>query len=77
MTTRKAPFRGRGTALRVKVVRLPHAEGLPLPAYQSTGSAGRICPLVQVALIAFMASLAFRFIVPDLGPNRAPGRPAA
>lgn len=40
MTTRKAPFRGRGTALRVKVVRLPNADGLPLPAYQSTGSAG-------------------------------------
>ena len=27
-------------ARRVKVVRLPHAEGLPLPAYQSVGAAG-------------------------------------
>jgi dUTP pyrophosphatase len=25
---------------RVRVVRLPHAEGLPLPAYQSAGAAG-------------------------------------
>ena len=29
-----------GARLRVKVVRLPHAEGLPLPAYQSDGAAG-------------------------------------
>jgi dUTP pyrophosphatase len=27
-------------AVRVKVVRLPHAEGLPLPAYQTAGAAG-------------------------------------
>jgi dUTP diphosphatase len=27
-------------ALRAKVVRLPHGEGLPLPAYQTEGSAG-------------------------------------
>jgi dUTP diphosphatase len=27
-------------AIRVKVVRLSHAEGLPLPAYQSEGAAG-------------------------------------
>jgi dUTP pyrophosphatase len=27
-------------AMRVKVVRLPHGEGLPLPAYQSDGAAG-------------------------------------
>lgn len=26
--------------VRVKVVQQPHAEGLPLPAYQSTGAAG-------------------------------------
>jgi dUTP pyrophosphatase len=26
--------------LRVKVVRLPHAKGLPLPSYQSDGAAG-------------------------------------
>jgi dUTP pyrophosphatase len=25
---------------RIKVVRLPHADGLPLPAYQSAGAAG-------------------------------------
>ena len=30
----------RARARRVKVVRLPHAEGLPLPAYQSPGAAG-------------------------------------
>jgi dUTP pyrophosphatase len=30
----------RPRARRVKVVRLPHAEGLPLPAYQSAGAAG-------------------------------------
>jgi dUTP pyrophosphatase len=30
----------RARARRVKVVRLPHADGLPLPAYQSTGAAG-------------------------------------
>jgi dUTP pyrophosphatase len=30
----------RARARRVKVVRLPHAEGLPLPAYQSDGAAG-------------------------------------
>jgi dUTP pyrophosphatase len=29
-----------GRARRVKVVRLPHAAGLPLPAYQSAGAAG-------------------------------------
>jgi dUTP diphosphatase len=29
-----------GARLRVKIVRLPHAEGLPLPAYQSAGAAG-------------------------------------
>jgi len=34
---RRASARAR---LRVKVVRLPHAEGLPLPAYQSAGAAG-------------------------------------
>jgi dUTP pyrophosphatase len=28
------------TALRVKVMRLPHAADLPLPAYQSAGAAG-------------------------------------
>jgi dUTP pyrophosphatase len=27
-------------AVRAKVVRLPHGEGLPLPAYQSEGAAG-------------------------------------
>jgi dUTP pyrophosphatase len=27
-------------ALRIRVMRLPHAEGLPLPAYQSEGAAG-------------------------------------
>ena len=27
-------------SLRVKVVRLPHAKGLALPAYQSAGAAG-------------------------------------
>ena len=30
----------RTRALRGKVVRLPHAKGLPLPAYQSAGAAG-------------------------------------
>jgi dUTP pyrophosphatase len=33
----------RGSAdarLRIKLMRLPHAEGLPLPAYQSGGAAG-------------------------------------
>jgi dUTP pyrophosphatase len=30
----------RGRARRVKVVRLAHGEGLPLPAYQSAGAAG-------------------------------------
>ena len=30
----------RARARRVRVVRLPHAEGLPLPAYQSPGAAG-------------------------------------
>jgi dUTP diphosphatase len=30
----------RARARRVKVMRLPHAEGLPLPAYQSEGAAG-------------------------------------
>jgi dUTP pyrophosphatase len=30
----------RGRTRRVKVVRLPHAAGLDLPAYQSTGAAG-------------------------------------
>jgi dUTP pyrophosphatase len=30
----------RGRARRVKVVRLPHATGLDLPAYQSAGAAG-------------------------------------
>jgi dUTP pyrophosphatase len=30
----------RARSPRVKVVRLPHAEGLPLPAYQSAGAAG-------------------------------------
>jgi dUTP pyrophosphatase len=30
----------RARGRRVKVVRLPHAEGLPLPAYQSAGAAG-------------------------------------
>jgi dUTP pyrophosphatase len=30
----------RARARRVKVVRLAHAEGLPLPAYQSAGAAG-------------------------------------
>jgi dUTP pyrophosphatase len=29
-----------GRALRVKIVRLAHGEGLPLPAYQSAGAAG-------------------------------------
>jgi dUTP pyrophosphatase len=29
-----------GRVLRAKVVRLPHGEGLPLPAYQSDGAAG-------------------------------------
>ena len=29
-----------GRAPRIKVVRLPHGEGLPLPAYQSAGAAG-------------------------------------
>ncbi len=29
-----------GRALRVKIVRLAHGEGLPLPAYQSEGAAG-------------------------------------
>ncbi len=31
---------GRARARRVKVLRLPHAAGLPLPAYQSAGAAG-------------------------------------
>lgn len=35
-TVRQAGARGR----RVKVVRLPHAAGLDLPAYQSAGAAG-------------------------------------
>ncbi|MGE3066722.1 MAG: dUTP diphosphatase [Hyphomicrobiaceae bacterium] len=30
----------RGRAVRVKVVRLAHGRGLPLPAYQSAGAAG-------------------------------------
>jgi dUTP pyrophosphatase len=30
----------RTRARRVRIVRLPHAEGLPLPAYQSAGAAG-------------------------------------
>jgi dUTP pyrophosphatase len=30
----------RGRSRRVKVVRLPHAAGLDLPAYQSAGAAG-------------------------------------
>ena len=39
MTSRRG--RGAGPSqLRVKVVRLPHARGLPLPAYQSDGAAG-------------------------------------
>jgi dUTP pyrophosphatase len=29
-----------GSSLRIKVVRLPHAGDLPLPAYQSEGAAG-------------------------------------
>jgi dUTP pyrophosphatase len=47
MTVRKtggnaaqAAARPRGHARRVKVVRLPHADGLALPAYQSEGAAG-------------------------------------
>jgi dUTP diphosphatase len=31
---------GGGPALAVKVVRLPHGRGLPLPTYQSEGAAG-------------------------------------
>jgi dUTP pyrophosphatase len=38
MTGARPASRARGR--RIKVVRLPHAEGLPLPAYQSTGAAG-------------------------------------
>src|SRR5262245_30177979 len=38
MTAR--PPAPRARARRLKVVRLPHAEGLPLPAYQSAGAAG-------------------------------------
>jgi dUTP pyrophosphatase len=34
------PGTKRGTEPRVKVVRLGHAESLPLPAYQSAGAAG-------------------------------------
>jgi dUTP pyrophosphatase len=30
----------RARAKRIELVRLPHAEGLPLPAYQSAGAAG-------------------------------------
>ena len=32
--------KSQGRALRVKIVRLAHGEGLPLPAYQSEGAAG-------------------------------------
>jgi dUTP pyrophosphatase len=39
MTARPSAARA-PAARRVKVVRLPHAEGLPLPAYQSDGAAG-------------------------------------
>jgi dUTP pyrophosphatase len=39
MTARASPTR-RDRARRLKVVRLAHAEGLPLPAYQSSGAAG-------------------------------------
>ena len=39
MTARPPAARARA-ARRVKVVRLPHAQGLPLPAYQSDGAAG-------------------------------------
>ena len=38
----------RARARRVKAVRLPHAEDLPLPAYQSAGAAG----LDRVAAVA-------------------------
>ncbi len=35
--------------IRVDIQRLPHAEGLPLPAYQTTGSAGcDLCAAVPV-----------------------------
>jgi len=38
MSTKRA---GKSTAgVRVRVVRLPHANGLPLPAYQTEGAAG-------------------------------------
>jgi dUTP diphosphatase len=39
MTARGGPTE-RGRPRRVKVVRLAHADGLPLPAYQSEGAAG-------------------------------------
>lgn len=32
--------RGRSGAVTVRVLRLPHAEGLPMPAYQTAGAAG-------------------------------------
>ena len=32
--------RSAAAPLRVEVVRLPHAEGLALPSYQSAGAAG-------------------------------------
>ncbi len=38
MTSRRG--KGAEPQLRVRVIRLPHARGLPLPAYQSAGAAG-------------------------------------
>jgi dUTP pyrophosphatase len=37
---KSGPRTERRAALAVKVVRLPHSRGLPLPAYQSEGAAG-------------------------------------
>lgn len=40
MTTRRRPGKRTGSRVRVNVVRLAHAGGLPLPAYQTEGAAG-------------------------------------
>jgi dUTP pyrophosphatase len=38
--TKRTRSNGKNAAARVGVVRLPHSEGLPLPAYQTEGAAG-------------------------------------
>jgi dUTP pyrophosphatase len=50
----------RGRARRVKVVRLAHGEGLPLPAYQSAGAAG----LDLVAAVEVVLRPGMRALVP-------------